>query len=163
VNRHDVPGPATGRSAGAGWCYGAPGIARALQLAAHALDEPRWERAGIAAVRSALGRPAEQRGIADAGLCHGSAGLLRLTTLLVRDADELTARPLATALPTLTADLLARADPAHPYLWAAPGPLHRPGFLDGAAGAGLALLGSTPDAGLPLDVGLPWDAALLVD
>lgn len=65
----------------------------------------------------------------------------------------------------LTDRLVSVADPAHPFLWAAVEPgdsgvVHRPGFLDGAAGAALALrFATTPDA--PSGE-LPWQAALLL-
>lgn len=141
-----------------GWCYGTPGVARSLQLAALALKEPEWNRQALAAVAAACDR----RDFADPTLCHGLAGL---TTIVALMAKEPGGDQLATLIPRLTDALAAVADPAHPFLWpaAAPGErtvVHRPGFLDGAAGAALALRHATnPDA--PLGE-LPWQAALLL-
>ncbi|MEU1117171.1 lanthionine synthetase C family protein [Streptomyces sp. NPDC005879] len=145
-----------------GWCYGTPGVARALQLAALALKEPEWNRQAVAAVAAVCDRPDPDRASGDPTLCHGLAGLTTIVSLMAREpgGGELAAR-----VPAL-ADALARAaDPAHPFLWPAAAPegpalVHRPGFLDGAAGAALALRSAqNPDA--PRGE-LPWQAALLL-
>ncbi|MGI5254424.1 lanthionine synthetase C family protein [Actinacidiphila glaucinigra] len=145
-----------------GWCYGTPGVARALQLAALALEEPEWNRQAVAAVAAVCDRPGGTPAFHDPTLCHGLAGLTTIVTLMAREPGgaELTAR-----IPKL-ADALARAaDPVHPFIWPAavpggPAVVHRPGFLDGAAGSALALRFATdPDA--PLG-SLPWPAALLL-
>lgn len=130
------------------WCYGAPGVARAVQLAAAAMDEPVWEDAAKETLRAAFRRPRERWGIRDASLCHGSAGVLHATALVLgADADE---------LPALCDHLLDQRD-GHTVVTVPPG---RPGFLDGAAGTFLALhdhlareLSAAP---------LPWDAALVL-
>ncbi|MFF7987555.1 lanthionine synthetase C family protein [Streptomyces sp. NPDC007901] len=146
----------------AGWCYGTPGVARALQLAALALKEPDWNRQAVAAVAAVCDRTVGARAIWDPTLCHGLAGLSTIVTLMAREPGgaELTARTKE-----LTDALARAADPAHPFLWPAAAPggsavVHRPGFLDGAAGAALALHFATdPDA--PRGE-LPWQAALLL-
>ncbi|WP_306338030.1 lanthionine synthetase C family protein [Streptomyces sp. KL118A] len=141
-----------------GWCYGTPGVARSLQLAALALKEPDWNRQAVAAVALTCDRA----DFADPTLCHGLAGL---TTIVALMAQEPGGAELRSFLPVLTDSLAAAADPAHPFVWpaAAPGEgtlVHRPGFLDGAAGAALALRHATnPEA--PQGQ-LPWQAALLL-
>jgi hypothetical protein len=70
------------------WCYGDPGVAAALLLAARLLDEPAWERAALAIARRAAGRPPEQAGVVDAGLCHGAAGLGHLFNRLFQATGE---------------------------------------------------------------------------
>ncbi|MFD9884083.1 lanthionine synthetase C family protein [Streptomyces alboflavus] len=145
-----------------GWCYGTPGVARALQLAALALKEPDWNRQAQAAVAAVCERPGTPSATGDPTLCHGLAGLTTIVTLMAREPGG---AELAVYIPELTRALADVADPAHPYVWpaAAPGDpvaVHRPGFLDGAAGAALALHFAThPDA--PLGE-LPWQAALLL-
>ena len=67
------PGPA--RSA---WCYGDPGVAAALLLAARDVGEPAWAAVATALAMRAAIRPPDQTGVVDAGLCHGSAGLAHL-------------------------------------------------------------------------------------
>ncbi|MEW2390690.1 lanthionine synthetase C family protein [Streptomyces venezuelae] len=141
-----------------GWCYGTPGVARALQLAALALKEPDWNRQAVTAVAHAC-----RRGhFADPTLCHGLAGLTAIVSLMAREPGG---EELAALLPGLTTSLAAAADPSHPFLWPAAAPgvgsvVHRPGFLDGAAGAALALH-STTNPAAPLGE-LPWQAALLL-
>lgn len=137
--------PAALEPARAAWCYGTPGIARALQLAGLALGRDDWSSAAIGAVRAMLARPAETYHAADAGLCHGWGGLLHVTRLIGADAGG---PAWATeAADRFAARAVATADPAG-----------GPGFLDGAAGTALALraylTGAPPATG--------WDAALLV-
>jgi len=83
------PGPA--RSA---WCYGDPGVALALLLAARDVGEPGWAEVATGLALRAAGRPAEQTGVTDAGLCHGSAGLAHLFNRLHQLTGE---QPLADA------------------------------------------------------------------
>ncbi|MFJ6572134.1 lanthionine synthetase C family protein [Streptomyces sp. NPDC091292] len=141
-----------------GWCYGTPGVARALQLAALALKEPDWNRQAVTAVATACDR----RDLADPTLCHGLAGLTTIAALM---SQEPGGDRLATRIPALTDELEAAGDPAQPFLWTAATPgggpvVHRPGFLDGAAGTALALhYAKYPEA--PLGE-LPWQAALLL-
>ncbi|MEV5978367.1 lanthionine synthetase C family protein [Streptomyces sp. NPDC052114] len=145
-----------------GWCYGTPGVARALQLAGLALKEADWNRQAVAAVAASCGPPGGVRALGDPTLCHGLAGVTTIVALMAREPGG---AELAALLPALTDALAGAADPAHPFLWPAAAPggppvVHRPGFLDGAAGAALALrCARDPDA--PLG-DLPWQAALLL-
>jgi hypothetical protein len=71
------PGPA--RSA---WCYGDPGVAAALLLAARDAGEPAWAAAATGLAVRAATRPPDQTGIVDAGLCRSACkgrGLLEGT------------------------------------------------------------------------------------
>src|SRR5690349_23467979 len=77
------PGPA--RSA---WCYGDPGVAVALMLAAHDVGEPDWAAVATGLALRAAARPAGQAGVTDAGLCHGSAGLAHLFNRLYQMTGE---------------------------------------------------------------------------
>ncbi|GAA4187013.1 hypothetical protein GCM10022252_19820 [Streptosporangium oxazolinicum] len=138
-----------------GWCYGAAGLARVQQLAALATgDADRRHMAEDALVR-ALAAP-HLRVPADAGLCHGYAGLAHITVRAAADADPDTAARLRAFLPGLLV-----AHPAHPDTAAkallSPGG-SGPGLLDGAAGIALAHLSAsaaTPPASA-------WDACLLI-
>jgi class I lanthipeptide synthase len=60
------------------WCYGDPGIAAALLLAARGAGDVGWERAAVSLACRAAERPASESGIVNANLCHGSAGLAHL-------------------------------------------------------------------------------------
>ncbi|AGP53634.1 hypothetical protein M271_10115 [Streptomyces rapamycinicus NRRL 5491] len=150
----------------ASWCYGSPGIARALHLAGVALGEDAWAHTAAQAMRAVFARPDGPRGLDDPGLCHGLAGLARITG---RMADELDDPSLSARADEIAERLCARFDPGTAFGFpTAPVPSHRPEpldaptFLEGAAGVALVLLGrSTPPAGTA-DGDLPWDAALLL-
>jgi hypothetical protein len=130
------------------WCYGAPGVARALQLAAAALGELAWAEEAKTTLRAAFRRPRSRWGIRDASLCHGSAGVLHATALVLgRDAD---------VLPGLCDHLLAQRD-QHTVITVPP---NRPGFLDGSAGTLLALHDYLTPASSTAP--LPWNAALVL-
>jgi lantibiotic modifying enzyme len=57
------------------WCYGDPGVAMAVLVAARALGVAAWEAEAIRLARVAALRAPEDTGVTDASLCHGSAGL----------------------------------------------------------------------------------------
>ncbi|GAA0417378.1 lanthionine synthetase C family protein [Streptomyces luteireticuli] len=148
------------------WCYGTPGIARALYLAGRALDVPEWRDTAVAAWRAALAGArrahAEQAAgrLTDAGLCHGWSGLLQATWRMAHDTGD---PVLRAGLPWLAERVLELADPGAPFGLTPPlvhdGLTSDPaGFLTGAAGAALALhtfaTDSAPATG--------WDRALLL-
>ncbi|NUR93026.1 MAG: lanthionine synthetase C family protein [Nonomuraea sp.] len=142
------------------WCYGVPGAARALQLAGMALDRQDWRRSAVEALRGTLSLPDERHGAHDAGLCHGWAGLLHLTRLVARDAEDAELARVADRLAERALDLY---DPQAPFGFRAATQhegetVDLPGFLEGAAGIALALHAYAGD-GQPATV---WDAALLV-
>ncbi|MFF4187597.1 lanthionine synthetase C family protein [Streptomyces sp. NPDC001691] len=145
-----------------GWCYGTPGVARALQLAALALKEPEWNRQAVAAVAAVCDRPGGAAAFGDPTLCHGLAGFTTIVTLMSREPGG---AELIVHIPKLSQLLASAAELAHPFLWpasstASAAVVHRPGFLDGAAGAALALdFATNPEAQLGE---LPWQAALLL-
>lgn len=56
------------------WCYGDPGIAGALLVAARAAGSADWEAEAVALAVGVARRPFEQTGVLDAGPCHGAAG-----------------------------------------------------------------------------------------
>lgn len=128
------------------WCYGTAGIARALQLAAVATDDTQDRRTAEGALAGALTDPAHHAATTDASLCHGYAGLARITARAAADAAE----PAAARLRTLVPELLDRAT-ARPTT-------ESPGLLEGAAGIALATLG--PATGTP--TAASWDTCLLI-
>lgn len=102
------------------WCYGTPGIARALQLAAIATGDETTRRTAEDTLADCLTDPAQLALLDDPTVCHGRAGL------------HLTA-------------VLAAAD-AHPHsrLAELPAPIHT--LIGGDHGAGhCASLGHTTD------------------
>ncbi|MET8864824.1 lanthionine synthetase C family protein [Nonomuraea sp. NPDC004580] len=145
------------------WCYGVPGIARAIQLAGLALGRTDWSRVADDAMRSLIERPAGRLHLAGAGLCHGWAGLLHIARRIAADgaggADE--AAHLVAGL--AARHTIGHFDPALPFGFRYPIAADEPpadgaGLLDGSGGTALALhayaIGGTPTS--------RWDAALLI-
>ncbi|WP_329067445.1 lanthionine synthetase LanC family protein [Streptomyces sp. NBC_01429] len=140
---------------GDAWCYGSPGIGRALALAGNALAEPALTGAGHDAI-AALGDRDRGPGRWDTEgptLCHGSAGVLQAAAragcwAVARQAADRTAgfhdhrRPFR--FPHVKAG--ARYD--------------NPGFLTGATGIALAL--ADYSGLLPSSPAASWDCLLLL-
>lgn len=145
------------------WCYGTPGVVRALYLAGRALDRPDWRETAVRSLDEAL--DFRHARITDCSLCHGWAGLLHVTWRMVRDSGD--AR-LARRLTELAQPLVAAYDPELPFGFYYERPVtrpgvrlapHRAGFLEGAGGAVLALHTYATDSEPPGN----WDAALLLN
>jgi hypothetical protein len=166
------PGPA--RSA---WCYGDPGVALALLLAAHDVGEPDWATVATGLALRAAARPAGQTGVTDAGLCHGSAGLAHLFNRLYQLTAEQALADAARFWIERTLELCSAPVPgesasgmdAHgtaapgaaapgrvPLAPAARAACNGPGLLEGSAGVALAL----EAAGTAAEPA--WDQMLLV-
>ncbi|MEU0871924.1 lanthionine synthetase C family protein [Nocardia brasiliensis] len=138
------------------WCYGGPGVARALWLAGNAIDDGQLRSLAVETMVAASSRFAATAETDPAlGLCHGVAGLLQITLRFAHDTGD---SRFGRAAVELTDRLLAGYDPAHRFGFrcARELPADRPGLLDGAAGIALALLaastGEAPD----------WDRMLLL-
>ncbi|WP_053726852.1 lanthionine synthetase C family protein [Streptomyces sp. WM6378] len=137
----------------AAWCYGTPGAARALFLAGRALEEKGWRELAGRAMRAALARPAATRALEGPGLCHGTGGLLQIAARMAYDLDD---AELSAQLPCLARQLVEEMVEVDGV-----------GFLEGAAGAALALHTyvegvPSPGVGSPSPELLGWDAALLL-
>lgn len=140
------------------WCYGGPGVARALWLAGRAIDNLSLRTAALEAMAAVYRRPWDVRDIGDSsGLCHGVAGLLQIVLRFSYDTGE----PfLADFSAELVEFLLTMYEPDRPFGFrAAEGDgqfSDRPGFLDGASGVALALLSAASDSPPT------WDRQLLI-
>ncbi|RKN10453.1 lanthionine synthetase C family protein [Streptomyces radicis] len=135
------------------WCYGVPGIGRALTLAGDALNDLDLRRAGHAAIAALAERAPPRWDTEGPGLCHGSAGVLQTAArtecgAVARQAAEHT---------------LSFRDRHRPFGFPqveAGAAFENPGFLTGAAGVALAL---ADHAGfLPSNPPVPWDSLLLL-
>jgi lantibiotic biosynthesis protein len=139
-------GPVFGsRPAHLAWCYGDPGVATALLVAARTTDTENWEHEALTiATRAAQTQP-EASGIRESGLCHGALGLAHLYNCIYQaGGGELFAEA---ARRWYRLGLEMREDG---QMW------KEPGFLTGAAGIGLALLAAVSE------VEPAWDRVLLV-
>lgn len=145
------------------WCYGDPGIAATLLLAAQATGRPEWEREALAIAHSTVGRPEDKSGIRDPGLCHGAAGLAHLYNRLWQSTGD---EAFATAARFWIERTLAMRTPGEGIagfrawridIGGGEGTWHpEPGFLEGATGIGLALLAAVST------VEPEWDRILLL-
>lgn len=133
----EPPEPAPARPS---WCYGQLGIARAQQLAALALSDPARRRAAENTVVRVLADPTRLGCITDASLCHGWGGLLTVARAVADDS------PAPARFTPLIEDLTKR-------LSADLDRLAKPGFMEGRAGARLALDGTNTTG---------WTRALLI-
>lgn len=127
------------------WCYGMAGTARAQQLAGLALGDMARQQRAEGAMLAVLRDPEEVDRLPEIGLCHGLAGLLQSAWRMAADART---PYIGRELPALAARLTALLSQ----------PVDTEEFLDGAAGAALALhafgIGTAPASG--------WDTALLL-
>ena len=133
--------PVPGRSDA--WCYGTPGIARALALAGSAIADPSITEAAATAFGSLTRRPSEQWDTEGPALCHGAAGVLQ-------------SAKTSPALADAAASQITHEPSQEPPF----GFTTSPGVLTGAAGIALALAdrGQLPTP--PACTG--WDALLLL-
>jgi lantibiotic biosynthesis protein len=149
VTLHDLHTGRTSqpRASRPSWCYGTPGIARAAQLAAIAMDDDRRRHDAEAALLACLTDPAQLQQVTDTSLCHGWAGIYQTAWRAAHDAQT---PALRTILPTLSQALVRHASPPSSG---------GPGLLEGDAGTALALSTAAQDTAPTSG----WDACLLID
>jgi lantibiotic biosynthesis protein len=146
----DTAQPSAGRRDA--WCYGAPGIGRALILAGSALADPQLTTAGEAAIASLSDRPADLWDVEGPTLCHGYAGVLQSAPTSQGGTGDSAAAAIADAFnPRFT---FAFRHLHHGL------PSDEPGLLTGSAGVALALAdhGQLPAPPVPAR----WDSMLLL-
>ncbi|WP_413809682.1 lanthionine synthetase C family protein [Streptomyces sp. OE57] len=131
------------------WCYGTPGIARALQLAALACDRPSGRRHAERALAACLNDPSQLGSLNDATVCHGWAGLALVVAVAAADAAP--GSPLPGQVPLLR-DLLAAHLDEHPMTDTA-------GLLTGSDGTLLTLHTLSPTR----RVSPTWTTCLLLN
>ena len=154
VPDHNAPACSPSRAA---WCYGAPGVARALWLAGMGRNRPKWQALAIEAMEAVYRRPIAARCIDSPTFCHGVAGLLHVTLRFAND----TRLPAFTEAAADLAEWLLSAYEPDSLLgyrnWEPGGTrVDQAGLLDGAPGVLLALLAASTDVE-PL-----WDRAFLL-
>jgi lantibiotic modifying enzyme len=146
------------------WCYGDPGIAAALLLAARGVGNAHWEQTAVALACRAAERPATETGVVNANVCHGAAGLAHIYNRMYQATGEPRLGRAAVNWLEVTLDYYRRArqaggtwvqgnwDPGRRDLWTWTG-LE---LVEGAAGVALVLLA----AATPVEPA--WDRMLLV-
>ena len=144
-------------SSRAAWCYGAPGVARALWLAGRALGDEELQKIAIEGMEAVYRRPIEERRIDSPTFCHGVAGLLQVTLRFAHDTGLPVFRDAALEL---TEQLLSMYDPERALGFCSIEPggnlVDQPGLLDGAPGVALVLLAASSN------VEPTWDRLFLL-
>jgi lantibiotic biosynthesis protein len=139
------------------WCYGSPGVARALWLAGDALDRDDYRALAISSLEAVFRRPVPMRRIDSPTFCHGVAGLLQIA---LRFANDTGAPLFVEESRGLVRQLLAHHQPdsllGFRNLEIADHEIDQPGLLDGAPGVALVLLAAATD------VEPTWDRLFLL-
>jgi lantibiotic modifying enzyme len=150
--------PIAGKPSRLAWCYGDLGIAVALLGVTQRLDQPTWAATARRVAQRAAQRSLAESGVRDGCLCHGAAGAAHLFNRLYQATGD----PLfGEQARCWFEQALALRQPdqgiAGYCFWRGAAWESSPGFLEGAAGIGLALLAAC-------DTHAPnWDRLLLVD
>jgi hypothetical protein len=143
-----VPGDAESAPDGTSrcaWCYGSPGIARALWLAGDALGDAHngdsHRQLAVAAMEAVFRRPIPVRRIDSPTFCHGKAGLLEIALRFAHDTGY---AMFVNDCRTLAEEVLDCYQPesllGFRNIEYAEREIDQPGLLDGAPGVALALL-----------------------
>lgn len=127
------------------WCYGVPGIARALFLAGSSLKDNELKNFALEAFRGIFNRTQTEWHTPGPGLCHGLAGLLSITSAMARESE---CQELAKRKEVLTQLLLNTHNLEFPYGFQDIEPtqnglnvaVSKVGFLEGVTGVLLTLL-----------------------
>jgi hypothetical protein len=139
------------------WCYGSPGVARALWLAGDALGRSDYQELGLEAMYAVFRRPVEARAIPSPTFCHGIAGLLQIA---LRFANDSGSPEIAEQCRELARQLLERYSPdsllGFRNLEFNDREVDQPGLLDGAPGVALVLLAAASE------VEPSWDRLFLL-
>lgn len=145
-----------------GWCYGDPGIAATLWVAARAAGEPAWEEEALRLAHKAARRPPETSGVRDACLCHGAAGLGHQFNRLYQSTGDPELLAAARAWMERALDLRQPGRGVGGFVTWGPDPQgvmgwrDDPSLLTGAAGVALVLLAATTS------IEPSWDRFLLL-
>jgi lantibiotic biosynthesis protein len=139
------------------WCYGSPGVARALWFAGEALDNSEYRQRAVESMEAVYRRPLEVRRIDSPTFCHGVAGLLQIVLRFAHDTGLPQFTEAAHALGEKLLSLY-KPDTLLGYYSLEPGGKHvdQPGLLDGVPGVVLVLLA----AATPVEPG--WDRLFLL-
>ena len=142
------------RMARAAWCYGSPGIARALWLAGRALRRQEFQDLALEAMAAVFRRPFATLKLDSTMFCHGQADVLQVTW---RFAGETRQKEFLEAAASLTESILARHDETSVTKPSSASSVTTRWVLEGLAGIALTLFAvgesAEPD----------WDRAFLLN
>lgn len=154
---HDVEGRRASDVTRTAWCYGLPGVVRALYLAAESLADEGLREFAADALLKVEQRPLHIRRIDSPTFCHGIAGLLQIVLRFAHDTRDDAFRRFGNAL---IAQLVEAYDEASSLGFQDIEPkgnkVDSPSLLTGGLSPALALLAASSDH--PPD----WDQAFLL-
>lgn len=132
------------------WCYGTPGITRALHIAGQALGRPKWTVEADKALKDLADRTPREWDTDGPTLCHGHTGVIQATARISPPIANAAATAVIDAYDPTTAFSFQHHDSGRPH--------NEPGFLTGASGVALALAdhADLPTSGNPMR----WDCLL---
>jgi hypothetical protein len=140
------PAPRCSDASRAAWCYGSPGVARALWLAGEATARSDLCALAVEAMEAVYRRPLGERRIDSPTFCHGVAGLLQITLRFHHDTGLSRFRQEAE---TLVDQILGSYEPDSILGFRSSEPgggrVDQPGLLDGAPGVAMVLLAAAMD------------------
>jgi len=123
------------------WCYGDPGVAAALLIAARCTGEQGWYEKALEVADDAAQRQFEDSGVVDAPLCHGASGLALIFSRLYNYTGFERHALAARRWYDHTLSLRVHEDGIAGYrTYRKEGAITDPQLLNGAAGIGLSLL-----------------------
>ncbi len=142
------------------WCYGDLGIAMAIWHASQALNNKCWEEEAINTfLHSGNRRNLKLNGVADAGLCHGAAGVAHIFNRIYGYTGILELKKASDYWVDETLKMARHKDGLAGFktwqndsrVW-----INEPGLLEGIAGIGLAMISAVSD------IEPAWDECLLL-
>jgi lantibiotic biosynthesis protein len=141
------------------WCYGDPGIAASLMIAARYTGNEHWAQVALDTSRSVARRAAERTGIEDSGLCHGATGVAHILNRMYQATGDEELGVSAIGWFNRALGLRKSKRGIGGYGVKVDGSERKPnaGFLTGASGVGLAFLAAISSREPA------WDRRLLVD
>jgi hypothetical protein len=129
------------------WCYGSPGISRALWLAGQALGREDYRALAVSAMKAVFRRPVAARRIDSPTFCHGVSGLLGIA---LRFSHDMGGAEFSDDIGVLVRQLLDSFQPqsllGFRHLETRDTAMDQPGLLEGSPGVALALLASATGA-----------------
>ncbi|KFF08941.1 lanthionine synthetase C family protein [Chryseobacterium luteum] len=143
------------------WCYGDPGIACSLWNAGEALNNKVLKKNALECINNSLNRKSLTANlIKDAGLCHGSAGILQIFNSFANKTNNKSIENIIPYWQGVTTELINTNTEEVPSGFSAwnekNGYYNDFGLLQGLSGIGLALLS------LADDNSFNWQRALLI-
>jgi lantibiotic modifying enzyme len=129
------------------WCYGDLAVGSALLVAASAMADAGLRQTALATLRRAAGRPIDKSGVVDACLCHGAAGITQIFHRVAAATGDACVGAAARTWLEVALSQRLESSGVGGYVYKHQVNLDSPavdrpdqGFLQGAAGIGLALL-----------------------